>query len=119
MKIAYPYLLLLVVAFEAKAQTSLQKMYPVDFSRVSITDDFWKKKQDIVATTTINTCVLYTENKTGRIRNFEKAVSREGKHEGIYYDDSDVYKAIEAIAYSLKNKPDNKLEAKADEWIAK
>jgi uncharacterized protein len=101
------------------AQTSLQKMYPIDFSKVNITDPFWKSKQETVATTTLNTCILYTEDKTGRIRNFEKAIKKEGKHEGIYFDDSDVYKALEAISYSLKNRPDPKLEHKADEWISK
>jgi uncharacterized protein len=80
--------------FIAIAQLSPQKMYP-------------------------NTCILYTENKTCRIRNFEKVINKQGKHEGVYYDDSDVYKAIEAIAYSLKNNPDKLLEAKADEWITK
>jgi len=60
------------------------------------------------------------EVKTPRIRNFEKVSPEErGKHEGIYYDDSDVYKALEAIAYSLKNNPDKALEQKADEWIDK
>ncbi|MEJ0107047.1 MAG: beta-L-arabinofuranosidase domain-containing protein [Bacteroidota bacterium] len=41
------------------------------------------------------------------------------KHEGIYYDDSDVYKALEAMAYALKTHPDSALEKKADEWIDK
>ena len=101
------------------AQPSLQKMFPVHFSEVTITDPFWKRKQEVVASTTINTCILYTETKTGRIRNFEKVVAKNGKHEGVYYDDSDVYKALEAMAYSLRNKPDKMLEAKADEWIEK
>ncbi|RYZ51692.1 MAG: glycoside hydrolase family 127 protein [Sphingobacteriales bacterium] len=119
MKIAATLFSLLTIPFLSSSQNSLQKMYPVDFSRVTITDSFWKAKQDVVATTTLNTCILYTENKTGRIRNFEKVISKQGKHEGVYYDDSDVYKAIEAIAYSLKNRPDKLLESKADEWITK
>ncbi|RYY31365.1 MAG: glycoside hydrolase family 127 protein [Chitinophagaceae bacterium] len=119
MKLVPIVTLILAITCQADAQTSLQKSYPLDFSQVSITDNFWKTKQQTVATTTINTCILYTENKTGRIRNFEKVASGQGKHEGIYYDDSDVYKAIEAIAYSLKNRPDSALERKTDEWIDK
>lgn len=89
------------------AQTSLQKLYPLNFSKVEIIDSFWKPRMETVATSTLQACVEYTENKTGRIRNFEKVARGRGeKHEGIYYDDSDVYKAIEAIAYSLKNHPD-------------
>jgi DUF1680 family protein len=95
-------------------------MRPVDFSQVSITDGFWRPKQDTVATATLTACIVQTEHKTGRIRNFEKAARRKGEaHEGIYYDDSDVYKALEAIAYSLKTRPDAQLEHKADEWIDK
>ncbi|MBX2920749.1 MAG: glycoside hydrolase family 127 protein [Chitinophagaceae bacterium] len=103
----------------AHAQNSLQKVYPVGFSEVNITDAFWKPKMETVATATLDACVSYTQDKTGRIRNFEKAAKRSGRHEGIYYDDSDVYKAIEAIAYSLKNHPDAALERNTDEWIDK
>ncbi|MGB8190343.1 MAG: beta-L-arabinofuranosidase domain-containing protein, partial [Chitinophagaceae bacterium] len=64
--------------------------------------------------------IYQTEIKTPRIRNFEKVANKKGeKHEGIYYDDSDVYKALEAIAYSLKNRPNEALEKKADEWVDK
>lgn len=107
------------VFFTANSQSSAQKLTPVDFSKVSVTDQFWRTKMETVATATIDACVNYTQNKTGRIRNFEKAAKRSGKHEGIYYDDSDVYKAIEASAYSLKNHPDAQLEKNTDEWIDK
>jgi DUF1680 family protein len=97
-----------------------QRIQPVRFSDVSISDNFWKPKQEKVATATLNACIVQTEEKSGRIRNFEKVARKQGeKHEGIYYDDSDVYKAIEAMAYSLKNHPDADLEKKADEWIDK
>ncbi len=99
---------------------SLQKLYPVNFSEVSIHDSFWSPRIDKVATATLQACIEYTENKTGRIRNFERAaLHTKGKHEGIYYDDSDVYKALEAIAYSLRNRPDASLQKKAEEWIDK
>jgi uncharacterized protein len=93
---------------------------PVDFSQVTIQDSFWKSKQEKIATRTLQACIVQTEQKTGRIRNFEKVARRQGEpHEGIYYDDSDVYKALEAMAYSLKNYPDPAIEKKADEWIDK
>lgn len=107
------------------AQIPQKRFEPVSFSQVNITDQFWRPKLDKVATATLQACVIQTEQKTGRIRNFEKvkrasvAGSKSEKHEGIYYDDSDVYKALEAIAYSLKNRPDAELEKKADEWINK
>ncbi len=107
-------------AAAAPAQTPAQKMEPVSFSQVQIEDGFWKPRLDQVSRVTIPVCIDQTEVKTPRIRNFEKAARRQGeKHEGIYYDDSDVYKALEAMAYSLKNRPDPALEKKADQWIDK
>lgn len=102
-----------------KSQTSMQKLFPVNYSDVIITDAFWKPKMNKVATSTLYACVDYTQNKTGRIRNFEKAAKHSGKFEGIFYDDSDVYKALEAIAYSLRSNPDPRLQAIAEEWIDK
>ncbi len=105
---------------QLKAQIALQKMESVNFSQVVIQDNFWKPVMNIVSSVTIPVCIEQTEVKTPRIRNFEKVVAKKGeKHEGIYFDDSDVYKALEAIAYSLKNQPDANLEKKADEWIDK
>ncbi len=107
-------------ALWAQPTTPTKKLEPVSFSRVTITDNFWKPKLDKVATTTLQACIYQTEDKTARIRNFEKVARKQNeKHEGIYYDDSDVYKALEAMAYSLKNRPDAALEKKADEWIDK
>lgn len=112
--------LLTITAFSLNAQSPSRKFEPVNFSQVTITDAFWKPTMDKVATTTINACVYQTEVATPRIKNFEKvARNKDEKHEGLFYDDSDVYKALEAIAYSLKNHPNPELEKKADEWIDK
>ncbi len=109
-----------VLTAKLKAQNAVLKMEPVNFSQVEIQDNFWKPVMNKVSTVTIPVCIDQTEVKTPRIRNFEKVAAKKGeKHEGIYFDDSDVYKALEAIAYSLKNHPDAVLEKKADEWIDK
>ncbi|MGC4102160.1 glycoside hydrolase family 127 protein [Ferruginibacter sp.] len=111
---------LLAQSFSVQAQNNAEKIEFVNFSKVNITDNFWKPKIDKVAVVTIPVCIDQTEVKTPRIRNFEKVARNKGeKHEGIFYDDSDVYKALEAIAYSLKTHPNKTLEAKADEWIDK
>jgi len=109
-----------IVAINAISQTPSQKFEFVNFSQANITDNFWKPKIDKVATVTMKACIYQTEIKTPRIRNFEKVARNKGeKFEGLYYDDSDVYKALEAMAYALKTHPDPALEAKADEWIDK
>lgn len=103
-----------------QAQTPTKKFEPIGFAQVTVNDNFWKPAMEKVANATLPACILQTEVKTPRIKNFEKVARKKGEqHEGIFYDDSDVYKALEAIAYSLKNYPDAALEKKADEWIDK
>jgi uncharacterized protein len=122
-KTPFKFLMAIVLLLPFKkgaCQPSLGAFEPVGFSQVQIDDSFWKPRMDKVATVTLKACMDYTEYKTPRIRNFEIAAgTRKGKFQGIYYDDSDVYKALEAIAYCIKDRPDSVMEKKADEWISK
>ena len=56
--------------------------------------------------------------ETDRISNFEKAAGmKAGKHEGIYFNDSDVYKIMEGAAYALMIQEDPELEAYLDTLV--
>ncbi len=86
----------------------------VDFTSVRLTDDFWAPLVRTSALRTIPVCLDRCE-ETGRIANFEKAARRRpGGFEGIYYNDSDVYKVLEGVAYSLSHQRSPALEARAD-----
>ena len=112
--------LLLVTACSQESQEkSLKLMTPVPFSDVRIDDGFWSPRLELHKFETLKVCMDQIENQTGRIQNFERAAEGEGEHSGIFFDDSDVYKALEGMAYSLQNQPDPALEAKCDEWIDK
>ena len=111
-------LLLLALAVTACAGNE-KAITPVDFSNVLIDDSFWGPRLDLHKTATIPICIDQIEKETGRMRNFEKAGAGSGEHEGFFFDDSDVYKALEGLAYSLVQHPDAELEAKCDEWISK
>lgn len=102
-----------------KEAGTMKKITPVNFSEVKIIDNFWSPRLKNHKDVTLGVCIDQIENQTGRIRNFENAALKQGNHSGIYFDDSDVYKALEGMAYSLQNNPDPVLEAKCDEWIAK
>ena len=102
---------------EIAAQSSYQRIEPVNFSQVEIEDNFWKPRIDIVSTVTIPFIINHSEIN---IRNFEKVAAKKGGlFDGWEFIDQDVYKVLEAIAYSLKNNPDPELEKKADLWIDK
>jgi len=100
-------------------KNDLKVISPVGFAEVKIEDSFWSPRLKNHKDVTVNVCLDQIENKTGRIRNFENAAGGRGEHSGIFFDDSDVYKALEGFAYTLQNNPDPVLEAKCDEWIDK
>ena len=105
---------------ERITESGLWQAKPVPFTRVRIEDRFWSKRLRAHQSATLKACIEQCE-KTGRFSNFAKAGGlMEGEFEGIYYNDSDVYKVIEGIAYSLMNHPDRELEERTDaliDWI--
>jgi DUF1680 family protein len=90
---------------------------PVPFSKVRVNDDFWTPRLETNRKVTIPYAFSKCE-ETGRIRNFEKAAGLlEGKHEGIHFDDSDVYKIMEGAAYSLQVHPETMMRLYLDKLI--
>ncbi len=73
----------------------------VAFTDVVIADEFWAPRMETNRKVTVPYDFQKCE-ETGRIDNFAKAGGlMEGKFEGIYFNDSDLYKVIEGAAYSL------------------
>ena len=97
---------------------------PVPFTDVHLTDAFWAPRLDTNRTVTIPHVIEESE-RTGRVKNFELAkAALAGATDGKYcsrfpFDDSDVYKAIEAASYALATGADPELEKSVDGLIAK
>src|SRR5262245_32557793 len=97
----------------------------VPLTSVRITDGFWGPKREINRTVTIPH-IMQQNELTGRIDNFLKAATEEhgitqkraGPYQGQRYNDTDVYKVIEAAAWSLATHPDPALDKKVDQLIA-
>ncbi len=99
------------------APPATQPLKPVPFTDVKFRDDFWAPRLETNRTVTIPHDFAMCE-KTGRLANFARAAGREkGDFQGIFYDDSDVYKVIEGAAYSLATHPDPKLDKYLDDLI--
>src|SRR5574338_324928 len=91
---------------------------PVLMKDVTIDDEFWRPRLEITRTVTIPHIMRQNE-ETGRVANFLKAAGRmKGPYQGRRYNDTDVYKTIEAASYSLALVPDPALERKLDEIVA-
>ena len=92
---------------------------PIPFSSVSIQDNFWAPKIKVNHEVTIP--IAYEQSrKTGRIKNFQIAGgSMEGEFCTEYpFDDTDIYKIIEAASYSIQTFPDAEMEKMMDTLIA-
>lgn len=92
---------------------------PIGFTQVAIDDSFWKPRID----TAIQITIPYDFEKceeTSRIDNFAKAGGlMEGAHQGIFFNDSDVFKVVEGAAYALQIAPNAELETYLDDLIDK
>ncbi|OXL86340.1 hypothetical protein BCV73_27115 [Paenibacillus sp. SSG-1] len=96
---------------------SQQGWQGVPFTQVKIHDELWKQRLEVCKQVTLRTCLDKCES-TGRISNFAKAAGlMEGEFEGIYFNDSDVYKVLEGAAYLLMADRDPELEAEIDRII--
>src|SRR5512143_1412765 len=117
-----PFGLAVLVLSGAAAQAPSRDypITPVPLTDVRLSGGFWGPRLDINRAVTIP-AVFKQEEGTGRVKNFEIAG---GTIEGAFctrypFDDSDVYKGIEAASYSLLVDPDPALESYVDALIVK
>lgn len=95
----------------------------VDFSKVHLSDKFWKARMEQNQTVTIPIALEQCE-KTNRMLNFEKAAAiLRGENIGYFdtentFDDTDIYKILEGMAYSIQTHYSADMDAKMDELIA-
>lgn len=93
------------------------RIEPVGIESVTIDDSFWKPRLETNRRVTIPH-ILDKNEETGRVANFEKAAGlREGPYEGRRFNDTDVYKIIEAASYVLAQEHDAELDARIDALI--
>jgi len=86
--------------------------------QIRVTDPFWSVWQDTLCRRTIPH-IHQQLMETGRIANFERAAAKSGRFEGLFFNDSDVYKWLEAAAYAQAIRPSTEVQALIDETVAK
>jgi len=91
---------------------------PVPFTAVRINDNFWAPRIKTNKEITLPYTFMKSE-ETGRLRNFAIAAGmEEGEFEGIFFNDSDVFKIIEGASYTLQVEDDPELKEYLDDLIA-
>lgn len=120
------------IAFLAASVLSLgpvaddgRALQPVPFQSVTFEGGFWGERLAVVREATVPHNFELCES-TGRLANLTRAGDAvqagrlsppPGGYEGYFFNDSDVYKAIEAACYQLAQHPDPALEATIDAVI--
>ena len=97
----------------------------IPLKNVHITDTFWVKIRQLINEVVLpyqwevlNDCAPNVP-PSFCMRNFKVAAgAEEGLHQGVVFEDSGLYKWLEAVAYSLTAAPNAALEAAAEEAIA-
>jgi DUF1680 family protein len=93
------------------------RLKPVPLTAVTLTDDFWAPRLRLNRQVTLPSQYRLLE-ETGRIDNFRRAAGKkELPFQGRYFNDSDVYKWLEAVAWTLATRPDPELQQLADTAI--
>lgn len=110
-------LLVLSVAAVSAVSFGQKPLEPVSWMQVTIKDKFWKPRQDALFNSTLPE--QFEQLNVNKYRqNFERAARGErGGYVGYVFNDSDVYKVLEAASYALGIRRDPKIEAKVDDWI--
>ncbi len=103
-----------VVDTSGRPQTFLR---PIPLTSVRISDGFWESRRRINREQTLPSQYEHIE-ETGRLDNFRRASGKiEVPFRGLYFNDSDVYKWLEAASWSLANDPAPGLERMVDAAI--
>lgn len=90
---------------------------PVPLSAVALTDAFWAPRLQLLREVTLPSMLRLLEG-TGRIDNFRRAAGKKDlPFQGRYFNDSDVYKWLEAVAWTLGWERDAELERAAEAVI--
>src|SRR5215204_6036537 len=100
------------------SESAYAKLRPVPVDAVQIDDAFWapRRRQNREATLPSQHRQLW---ETGRFDNLLRVTGKfDGPFQGRYFNDSDVYKWLEAASWSLATDPDPELERQIDEAIA-
>jgi len=93
------------------------QLKPVPLTAVTLADAFWSPRRAVLRAATLPSQYRLLE-ETGRLDNFRRVAGKvEKPFQGLFFNDSDVYKWIEAAAWSLATDPDPALAAMMDRAI--
>ena len=117
MALGLPAVALVMLAGQFPVMKPDYPIQAVGYTKVKLADELWAPRIETNRVVTIPYLFKMNE-ESGRVDNFRIAAGlKKGKHTGKRYNDSDVFKAMEAAAISLRVRPDPELKRRLDELI--
>ncbi len=105
-----------VLVDSSQSPHSLLKPVPID--SVKLNDGFWAPRIKTLIEVTLPTQYELLE-ETGRVDNFRRAAGKiKTEFKGLFFNDSDVYKWIEAASYALAYDGDSRIGRMVDSVIS-
>lgn len=99
------------------SRSRFARLRPVAVGAVRLDDRVWMPRRRLVREVMLPSQYRHLE-ETGRLANFRRGAGKQdGTFEGYYFNDSDVYKWLEAAAWVLSAGPDPELDALVDRVI--
>ena len=96
------------------SRSRFAKVRPLPLTDVRLSDGFWEPRRLINREKTLASQFEHIK-ETGRLDNFRRASGKiEAPFRGLYFNDSDVYKWLEAASWSLAEVPDPELTRMID-----
>jgi DUF1680 family protein len=93
------------------------RLKPVSINQISLEDDFWRKRRDLNYRVTIPSQFLLLE-QTGHFDNFRRVIREVQKpYQGLVFNDSDVYKWLEAASWSMNAQQDGEISEMVEQVI--
>ncbi|HUN05928.1 MAG TPA: glycoside hydrolase family 127 protein [Aggregatilineales bacterium] len=93
------------------------QLRPVAVDAVTLTDTFWSARRQLNREVIIPGQASLCES-TGRVDNLRVASGRkDGQFEGWFFNDSDIYKLLEAAGWQFAGQPDPELDALVDSLV--
>ncbi len=102
----------------SSAQADLVKYDPIPFTDVRIKDRFWQPRQEVNRTATVEHSLQQLEEAGNYLVMRLAAEGKRAGYKGLIFTDSDLYKVLEGVSYTLATHPDPKLDKRTDELIA-
>ncbi|OWU66194.1 MAG: hypothetical protein CBB60_000770 [Armatimonadetes bacterium Cent15-Ar3] len=109
--------LLTSILIGAVSISAFGQIQPVSWKNVNINDSFWAPRQKVLGAVTMREQLDQLVAKKYK-QNFERAAARQsGGYVGYVFNDSDVYKVLEAASYVLGKNKLAWLDQEVDNWI--